>query len=491
MKKFKFVMGAMLIMSFLASQAFAAATFVNHGGTGANFIQALETTGTTRIVNLKAAAGINAFDTTVNMVLGQDLNTAALIQLVLTGGITFVPNATYYVCAENGAAGTQLGTFQGLANSNNQLIALNAAAFGGATNTAANEALWFTNDGCLAPNYIPNFRVQVPANTVQGSKLIFANVVTAGNIPLDPSARGANIVSLTREFTPGFTNRELISIDYLNTPFDGTHVAPLANISNNTIGASNSKLTLAQAATMDLRTNSGALSAGLTVTEMISLIDSDNWANVTRVYATDTNTCTGANNTLASVTPTAGANVQLTMTGTGAFNGSAGTITTICVQVNGSNVIGRKSIMGNYSLTGAVPPPSIADFQFQLWAPNAYQAMNPYMYVGADQASDVFNRFFNESTRNAQVFAEVWTGDGSVSKTIALDPIPARSTGTYWAAAIGAAAGLPVGTSYSARFTVTVPPNQVNGVAYMKRSSGSERQLPLYKDVSVGVYTLE
>lgn len=500
MKQVKWVLGVMLIVGFVASQALAATTNVNYTAAGRNFIQAAETTGTTRNLTLTGLALNDAGNATVNMVLGQTLNTSSLIQLSLTGGLTFVPGLVYNVCVSNlvnGAlnAGNTIGTFTALSNSNNQMISLNAAVIGAAVNAGAGASVWFTNILCnnaTAPGgAAANFQVQSPAGIGIGSKQIFASVVTSGNIPIDPSTTGANIVSVVREFPLSFTTRDLIGIDYLSSPFDGTHTAAVANISSNTIGASNSKLVLGQTAGVDLRTNSGALSAGLTVNEFINLLDSDNWANVTRIYATDTNTCTGANNTIASVVPTAGANVTLPMVGIGAFNGSLNTITTVCVQVNGANVIGRKSITGNYTFTGAVPPPSIADFQFQLWMPNGYQAFNPYMYVGADQASDVFNRFFNESTRTAQVFAEVWPANGSVSQTIPLAAIPPRSAGTYWAADIGAAAGLAVGTSYAARFTVTVQPNQVNGVSYMKRSSGSERQLPLYKDVTVAGYTLE
>lgn len=506
MKRVKLFLGLILIIGISVSQCFGATAYVNYNNTvGGNLAQALETTGAARILSILGpgvAANNNVANTAVGMTLGQVLNTSALIQLSLTGGLILQSGATYNVCAQNLGANSgleqaqQIGTFQGSASSNNQLVSLNATAVA-ASNTASGAYVYFTNNACTASgSYNAVFNVVSPAGIGAGAKLVVPSVVTSASTPLDPST-GANIVNVRSEFNTILTTQDIISIDYLSSPYDGTHVVAAANASNVIAISANKVAANLTTQSIDYRTNrtlGAAGNAGVTVSQIINLVDSDNWANVSRVYVTDTATCTGANNTLASNVPASGANLTLALAGNGAFNGNATANATICIVVNGSNSISRKVITGNYSYaatSGGVAPAGGVPTSYQVWVPNGYQAVNPYMYVAADETTDVFTRFFNESARDASVFAEVWKSDGSDKVTVTLASIPSKTAGTYWARTIGASAGFPVGTAYTARFTVTVPVNMVNGVSYMKRSSGSERQIPLYKEGNVGQYLFE
>jgi hypothetical protein len=436
---------------------------------------AYEGLGAAANVTLSSTANdvVDAADVPVSYSLGQNLTNGNLFHITLGGGINFPAAETLYLCTNSTSSSNKSAAI----NVGYGTPAVGATEFNiqATANVTANSLVYLSSVSCnsLSPNVVLN----VPANTsVGGSYTISGAVWSSGGIVIDSSA-AANAVQVVKEFTSTLSASDLITIDYLNTTngsSDGTRIVA-SNGSGNLIAASLNKIYVA------ITTVNVPASANFT--QSVSLMDSASWKGVSKIFTTTNSDCTGtvvaANNApsgTVSLSPTAAFAANLTS--------ADSKNTTICIQVSGNTPLDARTITGSYSYAASstgIAPAGQSNQTFQIWNVNAYQAFNPYMYVGTtDQTVDVFNRFYNNSTQTASVSVEVFPADGSASQTLSLGTIPPNEAGLYWGSTIGTAAGLAQGTSYAARFTITAPPSMVNGVSFFKRSGG-ERQMPLYK----------
>lgn len=493
----------MLVLGFVVP-AFASNTQVNHGGVASTpAVVAAEILGVTRGITITGAANnVTLPEVALGFQLGQGLAASSILNLTFAGGGAFqaVP---YFICAPEDTAANQ--TVALALEVGQATPSLNATQWNFAINTTAANAListgtvfYVTNVGC--GNVANNSSVNVNVLTTNSRLVTVIGGITLGGTSIDPSPRAANTVQVVNEFVPALSAAENIAIDYLGTPFDGTHF-PTAVASSNVIAVGSNKIATTKSGVLDYNTNSAPNSAGITLGQTLTLYDlQQNWQGVTRVFTTGNigaGACnvelTPAANITAAVNGPTGA-VLLPQTGAAAFNGSATNNVTVCFQVAGNTPLNRRIITGDYSYTasttGGVPPSGATAQNIQFWAPNGYQALNPYMYAGTDDASDVFVRFSNNFSRDALVFVEVWSGSTILPTVYPLANVPAGGSTLYWSRNIAALAGLPTGSSYSARFTVTAPPGNIDGVSFMKRASG-ERSMPLYKNDPFTTYNVE
>ena len=477
MKQIRMVFAVFFVLGLMVTSALAGTTTVsNKLALNSPFVVGYEGLGAARTVTLtggSSSAPINAANVPVSYTLGQQLANGNLFNITLSG-VNFISSALY-LCVSNSptdavngsiaANATQVGYGVPSAGATNFNLQINTSS-----NIPANAVLYLSSVAC---NVAPNVSLNVPANTSTGSYTITGTVLSAGGISIDTSA-AANVVKVVSEYTSTLSASDILTIDYLATgstgSSDGSHFTSGLN------AVSLNKVSVNKATGIDM-----SASPNVTFTQSINLADSASWQGVSKIFTT-AGDCSAANTAAANV-PSGGGTVALTPSGSGAFNGSGSTNTTICIQVSGNVPLSPRTITGAYSYTastGGIAPAGQSGQTFQTWQVNAYQAFNPYMYAGADQTLDVFNRFYNNSTQTATVTVEVFPADGSASKSYVLGTIPPNEAGLYWGSDIAKTAGLAVGTSYAARFTITAPPSMVNGVSFFKRSGG-ERQMPLYK----------
>ncbi len=469
------VLAVFCVLGLMAAPALAGQTVVSYGGvTNMPITVAYEGLGAAANVTLSSTAtdAVDAANVPVSYLLGQNLTNGNLFHITLGGGINFPAAETLYLCTNStdSKKSNAINVGYGVPTAGATDFNIQATA-----NVTANSLVYLSSVACsgLSPNVVLN----VPANTSVGSYTISGAVWSSGGIVIDSSA-AANAVQVVKEFTSTLSAADLITIDYLNNTngsSDGKKFVT-GNGSGNLIAASLNKI--------DVAITSVNVPASANFTQSVSLTDSASWKGVSKIFTTNNADCTGtviaANNApsgTVSLSPTAVFAANLT---------SAGSInSTICIQVSGNTALDARTITGSYSYAASstgIAPAGQSNQTFQTWNVNAYQAFNPYMYVGtADQTVDIFNRFYNNSTQTASVSVEVFPADGSASQTLSLGTIPPNEAGMYWGSTIGTAAGLAYGTSYAARFTITAPPSMVNGVSFFKRSSANDRQMPLYK----------
>lgn len=503
MKRTKVFLGAFLILCFMAAPVFAGTTYFNHSG--GNYTIAYEALGQARTITAAGSAGAGNFSGTdgapIVFLLGQNLTSASLLNIQLGGGMTFAAG-TYNVCALNAATGgvsssnsISIGTAPIAAGVSNQNFVLNVAT-SGAGITAGNW-LYLTSQSCA--NTSSNVSLVVPAASSAGKKDV-TGMIKIVSEPVDTSTAANYGVWVVNEFASTLSANDLFKIDYLASPYNGTlfdlsNVGTSTTVRNNLVGT-NGKLGVTNAtAPPNFRTGAtDAVNGSVTLSQFVTLSDSANWVGVSKVYMVSSPNAYGTagncfattgSNVVANNTAPAG-NITLAAAGNSAFNGAVilSSNAAICVQVTGNTVLPSRVISGGYSYnatSGGQAPAGESGKTFQAWIPNGYQAFQPYMYVGVSDTDDVFVRLYNNSSRAAYVFVDVYPNDGTAKQSLTLDSIGSNAAGTYWARTIGASAGYATGTSYAAQFTVTAPVDKVNGVSFMKRSSGGERQMPLYK----------
>lgn len=481
MKKIKVFLTVILVLGIMAAPLLAGTVTVNHAGNVNIPVGiAYEALGIARTVIASGTASSTSTTVAVSYEPGASATISDSIRFELGSGINF-PNTTVRLCLAsttgNTVSSTQVDAGTPSAGATNVTFSNTLA-----TAITAGSLLYLSNaSNCAAAS---NLSVNVPANTPAGIYTINATIVGKD------TAAAKNLVGVFRQYTPSLAAANLVNIDYLaattGNPKDGTHfvaVAPGTNLIAGIAGkiVTNSSTTTA-GSLIDYPANGAAPGFGITFTQAINLTDTAAWQGVTRVYSTNNQSCTYANNTASNTTPV-GTITLNPAASKAAFNGTAAANETLCVLAAGNVQLNRRTITGSVyytATTGGIAPPEIINQVMMLWVPNGYQAFNPYMYVGADQTVDVFNRFYNNSSQTAQVFCEVFPADGSAAQVFALANIPSNSSGLYWGSDIGPLAGLPVGTSFAARFTITTDPASVNGVSFFKRTTG-ERQMPLYK----------
>jgi len=474
MKQVKLIVSVFLLVGLMAMPAFASG---NVAVVGASNI-AHEILGIDRGVNVAS----------VKMDLGNTLPAGALINMSLTGSAIFT--GSYYLCASNATSEAYNGPISNLtAPSSNSSLSF-VYLVNTRVNVTGGSNIWLSSNATTCdPTANGWVAFKQPAGSAVGVSSVAGNVQWAAGETVPRDTFGANNVStVVNEFGTSLSVNDLVYIDYLAGPSNGTTIVPQG--STNLIAMSLSKITQVRNTSVGTGANSTYGQAGA-FNQVLTLSDSAGWAGVNRVYIT-AGTC--AETVLATQSTPSG---NVTLSYRNAANSTTPVTTTLCVQIQGTNALSSRTISGSYSYatligSGLLVPAGSGMAAWQLWTPNGYQALNPYMYMGADQTVDVFNRFYNNYATTARVFVEVFPSDGSPSTTYTLASILPNEAGTYWGSDIGALAGLTVGTSYAARFSITAPQDKVNGVSFYKRTSNGDRQLPLYKATgNPGTYLVE
>lgn len=415
--------------------------------------------------------------------LGNTMPNGSLVNLSISGGATFLPAPqTYYLCANNSTGSTNV-IGSGATSTNTLAIIADKIDSVGA-NLIAGSNLWLSsNVNC---GFNTKATLNVPVQTAIGSTTLSGNVGYYGSQIDTISAN--TVVKVANQISTALSTADLVQIDYLGGAANGSTVVQV-NGASNLLAMSSNKLIINNNASPNI--SYGLQNVGGGFNQVLRLADSEGWTGILGAYLTNGSNCTGfAVVPGSAVNAPASGNMVINYANvvTNATTSSAISVT-LCVNVAGSVVLPSRTITGSYEYvagsTGLIAPAGGSNTAWQTWIPNGYQAFNPYMYVGnaSSHADDVFVRLYNNSAFNAHVYVDVYPADGSPSQRFALADIAPNTAGLYWAADIGALAGLQDGTSYAALFTVTAPKDQINGVSFMKRAAG-ERNMPLYKSVN-------
>lgn len=468
MKQIKLCVGVLLLVAgLMVNPLFAGQTI----STAYNV--AYETLGTAR--NVTASNPL--------IVLGNTLPNGALVNLNLSGAANFIANQTYYLCANNGAAGNSVIGSGATTTSTLALIADKITNLG-LNLTAGNSVFLSSANTCSYGGTTAN--LAIPASSAVGTTALSGNTSYYGN-QLDTFSSNT-VARIGNQITTTLTTAELIQIDYLTGAANGSTLVAVTGATN-LIAMSPSKLVVTNAAAnFDYKISSVPNNDGA-YNQVLTLSDSQNWTGIRNAFLGASGACTSS--IAAAVNAPASGNMTINNPNITSTSSSAIAVT-LCVNVAGNVALPSRTISGAYAYvvssttTGLLTPAGGSSVAWQTWIPNGYQAFNPYMYVGTagdSHTDDVFVRLYNNSNGTAHVFVDVYPADGSASQRLVLADIASNTAGLYWAADIGASAGLAYGTSYAAQFTVTAPKDQVNGVSFMKRTAG-ERQMPLYKSIN-------
>jgi len=114
------------------------------------------------------------------------------------------------------------------------------------------------------------------------------------------------------------------------------------------------------------------------------------------------------------------------------------------------------------------------------WDINGWQGTVPYMYATSVAAEDTFIKIFNNSTIDAEVYADITPDAGGTVPNVTVGNIPAGTVGLFWARDMATAAGLTMPGSFAAVFTVNAPKSFVSAMANQKRPGGVDRVIPVY-----------
>jgi len=486
MKQIKLVVGVMLLMGVMAVSvpAFAA------GITVTPWQVAYELLGTSN--NLAVA---NA--PTPVFIAGSTLTTEMYLGLTLTGPAAFNGSTIYSVCANNsGGTGFQLIGSSLPYSATNLTIPLTSS--GNLASILANNQFFVTSDAACngaATTINQNMQYIVPALSAVGNAPLAATMYLGGGALHAYSA--ANVITVLNQISTTLSTTDLILIDYINAPANGTHLVPVTG-STNVIAMSPSKLTVTN---QTFASGNSLPPAALNL--VATLYDSQNWSGITSAYLAFNGDCVSGNTTGAVNTATSLVNGLLTLSTNSGYalpiSGASSNGITVCVTVSGNSTLPSRTVTGSYvytPVTGYRAPYNSAgaNSAWQTWTPNGYQAFCPYVYAGGGAAAssnttfvnDTFVRFVNASAANATVFAQIYNGSAPNPTPYTLGVIAPYSSGTYWGGDLAVMAGISYGTTFAAQYTVTAPPLQVTGCAYYKRvnSNGSnDRAVPLLTDV--------
>ena len=469
-----------------------------------------------------------------NWPITSTLNTGVTLYMNLSGPVQFAANPVEYTLCANNVPGVNglsdgdyfiVGDYMGASATTIGIPLTSASA-----NIFAGATMYVTTDpSCIPAPTAQNLVVQVPASGAVGNGSLGAGLTNFYSYNVTYAAN--NLVFVSNQLTTTLSTADLIQIDYINSPANGTHIVPVTG-STNLIAMSPGKVAV---------TNNFVESDNVypieygTENVAITLTDSAGWAGVSDVFLSFNGGCNIAagGNFSTAVNVTSGTALYLTTPTGYAYpqrwqaQGAINNIT-ICIAVSGNTPLVDRTISASYSyLPFARAETATENSQsasrslrtannvfrcgecinyqapygsgssntvWQTWTPNGYQAFCPYVYAGggANAASnttfvnDTFVRFVNASSSNATVFAEVYNGGTAPIGHYTLGVIAPYSSGTYWGGDLAAMSGIPYGTTFAAQYTVTALPTMVSGAAYYKRvnSSGSnDRSVPLLTDI--------
>ena len=516
MKQFHWVVVAVLMIGLIAAPA--SAYTVN---TPAQQTVAYELLGTNNLA-VKLVGGA------ANWFIPSSLNTGVTLYMNLSGPVRFNPGTTYSLCANNvpGQNGAVDGNYFLVGDIiGSSATTLSVPLTSASANIFAGSTMLVTSDPACLKNLATatnaqNLILQVPASGAVGNGTLSTALTNFLATNLTYAAN--TVLTVVNQLSTTMTVADLIQIDYINSPANGTHLVPVTG-STNLIAMSPAKLLVSN--TLSGSASVNTIPAGVE-NIAITLTDSANWIGISSAYLAFSGDCNVSGNYATAVNATPGTSLTLTTPSGYAFPElwqAGSNSVTLCVTVSGNTMLPSRTITGSYVylpgtrvlfgetehtqsesrslrgnvITGAYQAPygsGSSNTVWQTWTPNGYQAFCPYVYAGGGAAAasnttfvnDTFVRFVNASSANATVFAEVYNGGSAPTGPYTLGVIAPYSSGTYWGGDLAVMAGVSYGTTFAAQYTVTALPTAVTGASYYKRvnSSGSnDRAIPLLTDI--------
>jgi hypothetical protein len=476
-KYFKILMLTLSVLSMVAGTALAGVTTVNNSANNSAYTAALEGMAAARNVVITGASnGPIAFQTT------QNATTANFLSVVFTGA-AFAGN-TVQIC-EMGAGANIFGTATPAAGTTSFNFQFN---FGALNNISAGNVIYLTTDAACSGTGANNFIVQLATTTVATSPSVTLSVISAGNIPVDPTGT-AQLASIAPEYSivAGTTSAHVV--DFLGLPGSGRAftVTP-TGATNATAGSSN---------ILDLRRSTKAFGAfngsspggatngaGVTVAAAVMLSDTAAWQGVSKVFVNTFQgglNCTdsAASNQVGTGAPAGTIVLNLPAA---AYNGivasgaaSNAVPVSVCIKGDGTTSLAARTIQAAANIFlgaggGTVTAPS-AFANADVWTLNAYQTWIPWFTTMTTIPTYcLINNA--DTTLTGNVILDVVSSEGAVvianqslgtiaAKTSKLATFTGTSVSLTGGTAVDVSA-LGANTRFSARLTFTVSPTNTS-----------------------------
>jgi hypothetical protein len=334
--------------------------------------------------------------------------------------------------------------------------------------------------------------------TSAGMAKIQYTIQNAAGSTID-TGNAVNIGNYMRQFSTTYAANNS-SIDYLNTPANGT-----------TFVANNAYSLAASANIASATTDKNLASYGALSSATLSLTDTQNWQGMSRVWADTSAACNGnaagnaSNNAAAN---TVGGTINLAIS-SAAFNGSGAATYTgfVCLKSLGNAALNPRSITGAFSLSGTGLN-TFTDTAVTLMtlASNGYQGIIPYVSVDPLYTTICFVN--NGGTAAAAITADVMSSE-SVASTTALTGLSAGSVAAkatvrldigstitpYTLSGTTETAGTATTMStlssvdrYSLRINVAGNPSTITVNCVQKDPAGAKRAVPVLTQTGTSYY---
>jgi len=473
-KFLRFLILAILIAGLTAGTALAGTVKVNHGADNTAYTAATEAmTAARNVIILSAANGPVSFRTT------QDITSANFLSVSLTGAA--FTGGQYRICNAGNAASYGVGSPASGATAYN--FQLNFAA---ANAISAGNTIYLTSDAACQTAAAQNLDIRLSATSSATNPSITMAIVSAGNIPVDPSS-SAQLANISAEYAVANTSAaNAHTVDYLGAPGTGVNFSvEVTGANNNTAGSVNA---LAFNRTTK---NYGAINgtiggAASTVSGFVSITDALAWSGVSKVFintlaayncadnAAGNNVGTGTltSGTINLAIPAAAYNGLNTMSEASNAASKAAVPVNVCVVGNGTTALAPRvlTIAGAVNATSFTGATSAAS-TFDTWTLNAYQTWISWM-VNASTVPTYCLINNADTARTVSVLLDVVSGENAVVLTNQNMGTIAAKTSTL-ATFTGDSASLAGGTAvslstlgadkrYSTKLTVTSNPANIS-----------------------------
>lgn len=481
-RRLKILVVSLVVVGLMAGSAFAGTTKVNYGAPNAAMTVALEALTAARNVTINGVAGNNG---PIAFMVSQNVTSANFVSVIFTGAA--FGGDTVRIC-KSVAAGNIIDW--AVASPSQDSTSYNFQIQDRASGNLffAGDTLYLTTDAACTGTGANNMNIKLAATTATSPVTVAISIVSAGNIPVDPSST-ATIATVGREYTAAFNAASTHTVDYLGTPGDGTRFSYNAASNNN--AGSNSIVRLVRTVKNYGAINGTALGgaangAGLTVSGFVTLSDAAGWSGVSKLFintGTSGANCVdaAASNMIGRAAPTGTVTLALPVA---AYNGisrsgDAATVTTndipvdVCVVANGTTALSPRtiSVSGAINATGTSGTVS-ASTTFDTWGLNAYQTWVSWM-INSAQAPTYCLVNNGDAARTATVLLDVTSSEGSTTTlaNINLGTVAARTSKmvTITADSVQMAGGtaqslvdLGANARYAPKLTVTANPANVN-----------------------------
>jgi hypothetical protein len=504
-KYLKILVLTICVMSLGAGTALAGTILVNNGTA---FKVGVETLGTARNVTILgtavAAATPNAANAALSYTLGQSLAAATLLNITLTGA-TFQAG-TYSICAlaSNGSSlNNKVAGITMVAGTSSVNLAIDTSA---GPNVNAGQFLAFVN-GSACNNLsaaTANFSISPVASV--GAPTVSGFLQTGGVIY--DSAAAVNVATVLSQFAYGTPTAATSTIDYLTGARNGSQFTGSVNAATAATAAVN-------VTTVAVNYGIAETPTPLTASEVLSLVDTQAWQGVSRVYlgAQGAGACAFGANIAANSAPSGTVNLAWNG-GTGAQNFNTVSATAgsnfapLCIDVTGNVAINARTITGTPQITiatvanGAQSPAAGAATTLETWVVNAFQAIIPYAHTTPTFKTVCMVDNIDPAAA-ASISATIVSSSGAtVSAPISLGTLGAKTTTRYdfdtnitpYSQVGGVeTAGTPIATGltdpqrYAVKLTVSSNPDNIHvNCLQVDTLAGIKRNVPVLKQISGG-----